>query len=112
MELSEPLGRSEEDAGVSLVLRDPLSEDIDLAGLPIRRDPEVVFGAKWLWGAKVVYIYIHIYIYVFYFIVILGLPPVFAQSWAQERAQRPRLEKRYINQRKLARGVDSRASHN
>ena len=30
---------------------------------------------------------------------------VFGQSWAQERAQRPRLEKRYINQRKLAPGV-------
>ncbi len=28
---------------------------------------------------------------------------VFGQSWAQESAQRPRFEKRYINQRQLAR---------
>ena len=34
---------------------------------------------------------------------------VFGQSWAQEPAQRPRLEKRCINQRKLAREIDSKA---
>ncbi len=34
---------------------------------------------------------------------------MFGQSWAQERAQRPRLEKRYINQRKLTREIDSKA---
>ncbi len=33
----------------------------------------------------------------------------FGQNWAQERAQRPRLEKRYINQRKLALEIDSKA---
>ena len=47
--------------------------------------------------------YIIIYTYYFYFW------PIFGQSWAQERAQRPRLEKRYINQRRLAREIDSKA---
>ncbi len=32
--------------------------------------------------------------------------PVFGQSWAQECAQRPRLEKRYINQRYWTREID------
>jgi hypothetical protein len=34
---------------------------------------------------------------------------VFGQSWAQEPAQRPPLEKRYMKQRKLARDIDSKA---
>ncbi len=34
---------------------------------------------------------------------------IFGQSWAQERAQRLRLEKRCMNQRKLAREIDSKA---
>ncbi len=38
-----------------------------------------------------------------------GFGPVFGQSWAQEPAKRPRLEKRYINQRTLAREIDSKA---
>ena len=42
-------------------------------------------------------------------LVFRGFWPVFGQSWAQEPAQRPQLEKRYINQRKLARGIDSKA---
>ncbi len=32
-----------------------------------------------------------------YILVVLGFWPVFGQSWAQEPAQRPRLEQRYIN---------------
>ncbi len=35
---------------------------------------------------------------------------VFGQSTAQDLAQRPRLEKRYINQRNLAREIDSGAA--
>ncbi len=31
------------------------------------------------------------------------------QSWTQEHAQRPRLKKRYMNQRTLARGIDVKA---
>ncbi len=34
---------------------------------------------------------------------------VFGESWAQECAQRPRLEKPYINQQKLSRNIDSKA---
>ncbi len=41
--------------------------------------------------------------------VVLCCLPIFGQSGAQERAQRPRLEKRYINQTKLAREIDSMA---
>jgi hypothetical protein len=47
-----------------------------------------------------------------YILVVLGFGPVFGQTWAQEPAQRPRLEKRYINQRKLAREIDSKAPRN
>ncbi len=43
-------------------------------------------------------------------LVVLGFWPVFGQSWAQEPAQRPRLEKRNINQRKLTREIDSKGS--
>ncbi len=41
-------------------------------------------------------------------IVFLGFWSVFGQTWAQERAQRPRLEKRYINHRKSAREIDAK----
>ena len=41
--------------------------------------------------------------------VLLGFGPVFGQSWARDRYQRPRLEKRCINQRQLARETDSKA---
>ena len=44
-----------------------------------------------------------------YILVVLGFWSVFGQSWAREPAQRPRLEKRYINQRKLAQEIASRA---
>jgi hypothetical protein len=44
-----------------------------------------------------------------YILVLLCFWPLFGQSWPQERAQRPRLEKRYIHQRKLARGIDPKA---
>ncbi len=44
-----------------------------------------------------------------YSLVVLGFGPVFGQTWAQENAQRPRLEKRYINQRKIEREIDSKA---
>ncbi len=37
---------------------------------------------------------------------------MFGQSWAQEPAQRPRLEKRYMNQRKLTREIDPEAPIN
>ncbi len=37
----------------------------------------------------------------------VGFGPVFGQSGARDRYQRPRLEKRCINQRKLARETDS-----
>ena len=43
-----------------------------------------------------------------YISVFLGFWPVFGQSWAQEPAQRPRLEKCCINQRKLTREIDSK----
>ena len=43
-----------------------------------------------------------------YILVFLGFGPVFGQSWAQERAQRHRLEKCYINQRKRTREIDSK----
>ncbi len=43
------------------------------------------------------------------FIFFLNFRPIFSQSWAQERAQRPRLEKCCINQRQLAREIDSKA---
>ncbi len=42
-----------------------------------------------------------------YILFFRGFRSVFGQSWAQERAQRPRLDKCYINQRKLAREIDS-----
>ncbi len=42
-------------------------------------------------------------------LVFLCVGPVFGQSWAQKPAQRPRLEKRYINQRELSREIDSKA---
>ncbi len=42
-------------------------------------------------------------------LLLCGFWPVFGQSWAQERAQRSRLEKRCINQRKLSRGIVSKA---
>ncbi len=45
-------------------------------------------------------------IYILFFI---SFWPVFGHSWAQERAQRPRLEKRHRNRRKLAREIDSEA---
>jgi hypothetical protein len=48
-------------------------------------------------------------IYISFFI---GFWPVFGQSGPQERAQRPRLEKHYINQRTLARGINSEAPKN
>ncbi len=44
-----------------------------------------------------------------YILVFHGFRLVFGQSWDQELAQRPRLEKRYINQRTLAREIDSKA---
>ena len=43
-----------------------------------------------------------------YILVFLDFGPDFGQSWARERAQRPRLEKCYINQRKLARETESK----
>jgi hypothetical protein len=43
----------------------------------------------------------------YYMCVFLVFGAVFGQSWAQELAQRPRLEKCCINQRKLARGIDA-----
>ncbi len=43
-----------------------------------------------------------------YILIVLDFGPVFGQSWAQERAQRPRLEKRYTNQRKLPREIGSK----
>ncbi len=45
----------------------------------------------------------------YHFFVFLGFWSVFGQSWAQVPAQRPRLEKCYINQRKLTREIDSKA---
>ena len=42
-------------------------------------------------------------------LVCVGFRSIFGQSWAQEPAQWPRPEKRYINQRKLSREIDSRA---
>ncbi len=49
-----------------------------------------------------------IYLYIYIMIVFLVFLPVFGHTWAQERAQRPRLEQRYINQRKLIREIDSK----
>ncbi len=51
-----------------------------------------------------IYIYIYICIYK-YIIGFLCVRPIIGQTWAQERAQRPRLEKRYINQRKSTRCI-------
>ncbi len=48
------------------------------------------------------------YIYIYIYISFIGFGRMFGQSWAQERAQRPRLKKRYINQRKLSREIDSK----
>ncbi len=39
----------------------------------------------------------------------LGFWQVFGKSWAQESAQRPRLEKPYTHERKLAQDIDSKA---
>ncbi len=44
-----------------------------------------------------------------YILVSLVFLPFFGQSWAPERAQRPQLETRYMNQRNLAREIDSKA---
>ncbi len=44
-----------------------------------------------------------------YILVVLSCWPVFGQSWGQERL---RLEKRCINQRKLARKIDSKSPRN
>ncbi len=41
-------------------------------------------------------------------LVLVGFGSVFGQSWARDRYQRPRLEKRRINQRKLTRETDSK----
>ncbi len=47
-----------------------------------------------------------------YILVFLSFWPVSGQSWAEEPAQRPRPEKRYMNQRKLNREIDSKAPNN
>ncbi len=47
-----------------------------------------------------------------YMLVFLGFRPIVGQSWAQEPAQRPRLEKRSINQRKVTREIDYKAPQN
>ncbi len=44
-----------------------------------------------------------------YMLVLLGVGHVSYQTLPQERAQRPRLEKHNMNQRTLARGIDSKA---
>ncbi len=47
-----------------------------------------------------------------YILVFLGFGQVFGQSWAQQRAQRPRLEKGYMYHRTLTREIDSNAPRN
>ena len=44
-----------------------------------------------------------------YILIFLGFGGIFGHSWAQEPAQRPRLEKHDIDQRKLTREIDSKA---
>ncbi len=44
---------------------------------------------------------IYIYIYIYMFLFCLCFRQISGHNWAQERAQRPRLEKCCINQRKL-----------
>ena len=44
-----------------------------------------------------------------YILICFGFRQVFGQSWAQERAHRPRLEKRHTHQQTIARGIDSKA---
>ncbi len=39
-------------------------------------------------------------------LLFVGFGPISGQSWARDRYQRPRLEKWYINQRKLSRETD------
>ncbi len=47
-----------------------------------------------------------------YILVFLGFGPFSGQSGAQEPAQRPRLQKSYLNQRKSIREIDPKAPHN
>ncbi len=54
--------------------------------------------------------HIYIYTYVFGFLCLICFLMVFGQSWAQERARRPRLGKLYINQHKLTREIDPKAT--
>ncbi len=57
-------------------------------------DPANVFAYTWVSNTWFFRIYI---------LCFPGCGLVFGKRWAQERAQRPRLEKRYINQRRLTR---------
>ena len=41
-------------------------------------------------------------------LVLVGFGPVFGQSWARDRYERPRLEKRCIKERKLAHQTQSK----
>ncbi len=55
------------------------------------------------------------YVFIFVFVLLFGFSrvwQVFGQIWAQQPAQRTRLEKHNINQRKLARDIDSKAPRN
>ncbi len=90
--------------GVALTVRAPVGHCGWVTG---RTDPQFRFLVAAVWSYPYLDSEQETKLYSFNYF--LGFWTVFGQSWAQQRAQRPRLEKRYMDQRGLVREIDSKA---